>query len=216
MFTTFILYLTDKYKDGAIAEDFKNPKGFANSATPVVLAPLKNCTGSYQILNNDCRQYLVKTSNSVQGFCDGTSSFEVSYFPHFDTFVSKEVEQKLKKFHDAENTYIVVSAGTHFNSDYRSFIQYFFEYMVKLKNKRTWPHYIVETLHDVLSPESTAKRHTFNDMVKRKAQQLGVDVFDSSHLSKGLETFDGRTYGMAFHSLKTRVLMHYFYNKLSC
>ena len=211
LFTSIILLLTERYKDGVIAEEFKS-----------IDEVEKNCTGSYQILNDNCRQYFIKTSKSLPEFCeggkdsDGTASFEVSYFPHFDTFINKKIENDLKKLHDATNTYIVVSSGTHFNSDYRSYIQYFFEYMVKLKNKRQWPHYIVETLHDVLSPESTAKRRLFNEKVIRKASELNVDVFDNTHLSKGLETFDGRTYGMAFHSLKARILMHYFYNKLAC
>ena len=208
LFTSFILMLTENYKDGIIADEFKSIKEIQ-----------QNCTGSYQILNNNCRQYFIRTSKSIPGFCgkdSSSSSFEILYYPHFDTFISKTVEKDLEKLHDGANTYIVIGSGTHFNSDYRSYIQYFFEYMVKLKNKRQWPHYIVETLHDVLSPESTAKRRRFNDMVARKANQLGVDVFDNTQLSIGLETFDGRRYGMAFHSLKARILMHYFYNKLEC
>ena len=158
---------------------------------------------------------MIRSSKVIAGRICDQENFEISYYPHFDSFVSKDTEKMLKGLQDQQNTYIIVSSGTHFNSDYRSFIHYFFEYMVKLKNKRRWPHYLVETLHEVISPESNTKRREFNTKIKEKAKQLGVEIFDSSLLSKNLESFDGRNYGMAFHSLKVKILLHYFYNKFA-
>ncbi|XP_066932298.1 uncharacterized protein [Clytia hemisphaerica] len=201
-FISLVSLLTENYKDAGIAKRFR--------ADPNAQ---KNCTGAHQILNHDCRRFLIRSSKEVYGgICDG-EHFEISYYPHFDSFVSKDTEKMLQGLYGQINTYVILSSGTHFNSDYRSFIHYFFEYMVKLKKNSPWPHYLVETLHEVISPESNTKRREFNTRIKQKAKQLGVEVFDGTLLSKNLESFDGRNYGMAFHSLKAKVLLHYFYNK---
>ena len=111
---------------------------------------------------------------------------------------------------------LIIGSVTHFNSDHRSFLQYFFGYMVEQKKKRKWPHYILETLHSVYSPTSTSKRDDFNRVVMKRARELNVDVLDSAVLTKRLESFDGRNFGLKFQMLKVRILLHYFHNLITC
>jgi len=205
LFTSMILLLTGQYANGAIAKNHQKN-----------LYVKANCTGAYQILNNDCRKYLIKSTNESTGLCDKDLSFELEYFPNFESFVSKKTSEMYEVLYDLKDTYIIIGAGTHFNSDHHSFIQYFFKYMVTQKKKRKWPHYILETLHDVFSPASTSKRREFNRIVTKKARELNVDVLDNTQLSRHLESFDGRTYGMKFQMLKVQILMHYFHNRMTC
>ena len=206
LFTAMILLLTGRYSNGAIAKDQQNE--------PYVKA---NCTNAYQILNNDCRKYLIKSTKESNDLCDTKDlSFELEYFPNFESFVSRKTSEMYEALYDQKDTYIIIGAGTHFNSDHRSFIQYFFQYMIQQKKERKWPHYILETLHDVLSPASTSKRQEFNRMVVNKAKELSVDVLDNTQLSRHLESFDGRTYGMKFQTLKVQTLIHYFHNRMTC
>ena len=88
--------------------------------------------------------------------------------------------------------------------------------MISQKGDKKWPHYIVETLHSVYSTESNNRRHEFNEAIKNYARKVNVDIFDNSQLSRLLESYDGRTYGMKFQMLKANLLIHYFHNVVSC
>ena len=118
--------------------------------------------------------------------------------------------------YDKKDTFIIVGAGTHFNSDYNTFLRYYLQYMISQKKERQWPHYIVETLHDVYSPTSTKKRALFNKMVADATRKLKADVFDNAALGRDLESYDGRNFGMKFHMMKANILLHYFHNRNSC
>lgn len=205
-FTALVLFLTNNYLNGAIKEEYKTNKDIVAS-----------CEGDYQILNNDCRKYIITSSKDVKQLCDEEIDFELEYFADFRTYVNSETTAKYESTYDQDRTYIIVGAGTHFNSDHSTFLQYYFKYMVEGKGTRVWPRYIVETLHEVYSRVSTKKRQEFNKVVQEYvAEQANLDVFDNFMLSSMLESYDGRTHGLKFHMLKVDILMHYFYNKDSC
>ncbi|XP_057312111.1 uncharacterized protein LOC130653608 isoform X1 [Hydractinia symbiolongicarpus] len=207
-FTAFVLFLTHNYNNGAI-----NAKHHHDDEI------MQNCTQEYQLLNNDCRHYLVTSSKQVNGLCNGQKfKFQLEYFADYQSFVMKKTARKYESMYLSEDSYIVIGAATHFNSDKNSYMNYFLKYIIEEQKKTSyvWPKYIVETLHDVYSPASTKKRQELNEAIRTYGEERDTAVLDNSRLSRNLESFDGRTYGLKYNLLKVQILLNYFHNQREC
>lgn len=173
-----------------------------------------NCTNEYQLLNKNCRHYLVKNSKEVENFCSGEySDFHVEYHADYLTYLGKKSTKIITDLHGVKKTFVVLGAGTHFNSDHNSFVNYYMRSLLAIIRKRGigWPKFVLETLPNVYSYKSNERRWRFNQAIENFLQQE-LSVFDNQMMTDNLESHDGRTYGLKFNILKVNILLHHLYN----
>ena len=201
-FTTLILFLSGNYNNGAIRKDKKSDK-----------YAMKNCTYEDQLLNRDCRNYIVKSSKEIKGLCN--DDIHVEYLSDYQTFLGKTSTKMINNLQKHKDTFVVIGAGTHLNSDHNSFVNYYLRSIAHQKqiSKKIWPKLIIETLPNVYAYKSNEKRWTFNEALGQFFRSNDhTSLLDNTFLTEYLESHDGRTYGLKFNMLKVQILLHHFYN----
>ena len=202
LFTSLIMFLSNDYIQGVLKNDVQD-------------ATNNECTGEYQLLNNVCKRYIFTTSRHVLT-CDGNLKTTIEYVSDYYTFATEKIRKLINKLSKISDSYVVLSLGTHFNADHKTFIEHYLQKSVGASRNK-WPKFIVEDLPAVYSKKASMKREEFNDAILTyAATKTNMEVLKNFNLSKNLQSHDGRQFGLKFNMLKVNILLHHFYNLNKC
>ncbi len=196
-FASFLLFLSENHSHGLL--------------NPDMTSKVKHyCQEELQILNPSCKQFTIKSSIQMDdtGVCGFQTDFLVEYFGDFNTFVTKETEERITSLVNITNSYIILNAGAHFNSQWGSFIDYYLSYIALLLKDVEWPKVIVESLPRVPSVTISDQRGLFRDSVRKFSKDNKMLFLDNFNLTNNLLPFDGKHFGVNFHRLKVNILLN--------
>ena len=207
-FIAVVLLITKNYKHGGIKLQYLNDQNITTK-----------CHNEYLLFRRECRHYIISSTDQLKSICGRRREpFEIEFLADYQSFLTGIVSEKLKKLYHLEDTYVILSSASHFNSDFNSFLNYYLKPVAheRKKSNSYWPKLLIETMPAVYSPTATKKRDEFNQVIRRYARSNDIHVFENFQLTSNLESFNGRTFGLNYNTLKVRLLLNYFHDISKC
>ena len=201
-FIAVVLLLTKNYEHGGINQQYMNDQNITTK-----------CHIEYLIFRRECRHYIISSTDQLKSICGRRrETFEIEFLADYQSFLTGIVSEKLKKLYHLEDTYVILSSASHFNSDFNSFLNYYLKPIAheRKKSNSYWPQLLIETLPAVYSPTATKKRDEFNRVIRKYAKSNDMHTFENFQLTSNLECFNGRTFGLNYNTLKVKLLLNLF------
>lgn len=209
-FTAFAILVTDDYMRGALNTKLKSEI-------------LKMCEGEYQFIDHgkyNCHGVIAHAWDELDTnkVCDGTGIFKLSLVEAYSSNFVGHAIIAARKLLGKTGSVLILGVGLHDSLNYREVIDNYLTPVLdvtKKNNTSGWPVIIwitVPTPKNYLKSSIRRlerKTNLFNSKMKMFCNQNNISVFDTTAITNGIRSFDGRHYGFGGNMAKAQLLMRF-------
>ena len=182
----------------------------------------QSCSGEMQFVDSgktNCHFHTARTLSQLPNgkLCEGQHNFSYAFLEFFDMNYANSALNEVRAHLHQNNSVVAIGVGIHFGLNISQVLNGYLKPIIQLKEreKSRWPLIVWLPIHAPGSLKPTEFVHTssehfekvwrFNMAIREYLEPIGVPIFDTFNLTRGVQSYDGLHYGFGVNMVKAQL-----------